>query len=259
MAACSRARCHPWTRSQVSRLFHSTGDARRASPLSPPRFSRGHGFIYLFTSMQFSSRRCMGADDVDSYSEECVCARTCACGRVGRTSTWGARGADAGSGLLQKTSPVELDFFFFPPDLWSQLLLLEPCETSGPSELDAFAVEPEVSSCCSPLHRRPSSLPGCEADLAATFRRQHAPFAGKFWRTGNFWPGVWRLSSRGCQALSDEAVPCCHRPDMRRWVPPAENRLWHFLVSTQAGMWILAASLPGIVTLSDWVFDRLIM
>lgn len=60
-------------------------------------------------------------------------------------------------------------------------------------------------------------------------------------------------------ALSDDAVPCCHRPDMRRWVPPAENRLWHFLVSTQAGMWILAASLPGIVTLADWVFDRLIM
>lgn len=171
-----------------------------------------------------------------------------------RTSTWGARGADPGSGLLQKISPVELDFF-----LWSPLLLLEACATSGPSELDAFAVELEVSSCCSPPHRRPSSLPGCEADLTATFRRQCAPFPGKFWQTGNFWPGVWRLSSRGCQALSDDGVPCCHRPDMRRWVLPAEKRLWHFLVSTQAGMWILAASLPGIRTLADWVFDRFIM
>lgn len=122
MAACSRvssARCHPWTRSQVSRLFHATGDARQASPLSPPPlpaplFSPTQA--YLFISMQFSPRRCMGADDVDPYSGECVCARTCACGRGGRTSTWGARGADAGSGLLQKISPVELDFF---SDLWS--------------------------------------------------------------------------------------------------------------------------------------------
>lgn len=79
--------------------------------------------------------------------------------------------------------------------------------------------------CCSPPHRRPSSLPGCEADLTATFRRQRAPFPGKFWRTGNFWPGVWRLCSRGCHALSDDPVPCCHRPDMRRWVLPAESRL----------------------------------
>lgn len=51
MAACSRvssARCHPWTRSQVSRLFHATGDARQAFFLVPSPLSRRHGLIYLF-------------------------------------------------------------------------------------------------------------------------------------------------------------------------------------------------------------------
>lgn len=51
MAACSRvssARCHPWTRSQVSRLFHATGDARQAFFPVPSPLSRRHRLIYLF-------------------------------------------------------------------------------------------------------------------------------------------------------------------------------------------------------------------
>lgn len=211
-------------------------------------------FIYLFTSMQFSSRRCMGADDVDSYREECVCARTCACGRGAERQREAREEQTLDPGCCRRDR--RYNWTFPPPDLWSPLLLLlEPGETSGPPEPDAFAVPLEVSSCCSPPHRRPSSLPGCGADLTATLRRQRAPFPGKFWRTGNFWPGVRRLCSRGGQALSDDSVPCCHPPDRRRWVPPAENTLWHFLVSTQAGMWISAAPLPW----QTWVFDRFIM
>lgn len=58
--ACSRnycARCHSWTRSQVSRFYHATGDARPAFFFNPTftssRASRlFYLFIYLFTCVR---------------------------------------------------------------------------------------------------------------------------------------------------------------------------------------------------------------
>lgn len=49
-AAYSRiycARCHPWTRSQVSRFYHAAGDARRQTFFFSPHEHHRNSFIYL--------------------------------------------------------------------------------------------------------------------------------------------------------------------------------------------------------------------